>query len=100
MLKFGIVILANVQYTDTFETKKRPALVLFEEYGNVVCAGVTSNLKMEGISLSKSEGALTDSIIKLNYIFTIPEQAIEKVLFTISNEKKRIVKDELIKKIV
>ncbi len=100
MLKFGLVILANVQYTDTFETKKRPAVVLFEEYGNIICAGITSNLKMEGISLSKNEGALQESIIKLNYLFTIPEQAIEKVLFTISKEKKKIIKEELIKKMV
>ena len=74
MLRFGLVILAKVQYTDTFETKKRPALVLFEEYGNVICAGITSNLNMEGIPLPKSEGALQESVIKLNYIFTIPEQ--------------------------
>ncbi len=100
MLKVGSVIIVNVQYTDTFETKKRPALVLFEEYGNVVCAAVTSNLKMEGINLSKSEGALTESIIKLNYIFTIPEQSIEKVLFTLSNEKKKLIKEELSKKLV
>lgn len=100
MLKFGSVIIAKVQYTDTFETKKRPALVLFEEYGNAVCAAITSNLKMEGISLSKSEGALTDSIIKLNYVFTIPEQSIEKVLFTISNEKKKLIKEEIIKKLI
>ncbi len=99
MLRFGLVILAKVQYTDTFETKKRPALVLFEEYGNVICAGITSNLNMEGIPLPKSEGALQESVIKLNYIFTIPEQAIEKVLFTITNEKKKIIKEELINKI-
>ena len=32
MLKFGDVILAEIQFTDTFETKKRPAVVLFEEF--------------------------------------------------------------------
>ncbi|MFH1270668.1 MAG: hypothetical protein ABII03_03460 [Nanoarchaeota archaeon] len=36
MHKFGEVVLASVQYADTFEIKKRPALVLFEELGNVV----------------------------------------------------------------
>ena len=36
MHKFGEIILANIQFTDTFEIKKRPALVLFEEYGNVL----------------------------------------------------------------
>ncbi|MEK6811768.1 MAG: hypothetical protein AABX96_04625, partial [Nanoarchaeota archaeon] len=65
MHKFGDVILAEVQYIDTFEVKKRPALVLFEEFGNVVCAAITSNLEMNGIILTKREGALVDSIIKL-----------------------------------
>ena len=66
MLKSGVVILAKVQYTDTFEIKKRPALVLFEEYENVVVAGITSNLEMKGISITKKEGAIKGSIIKIN----------------------------------
>ena len=32
MLKAGDVVLASIQFTDTFEIKKRPALVLFEEF--------------------------------------------------------------------
>lgn len=99
MHKFGEVILAQIQYTDTFEIKKRPALVLFEEQGNVVVLGVTSNLKMEGIPISKKEGALKDSIVKLNYIFTISEKMAEKVLFVLSKGKKELVKSELIKRI-
>lgn len=99
MHRFGEVILAQVQYTDTFEIKKRPALVLFEDKGNIVAAGITSNLKMEGISLTKKEGAIKESIIKLNYIFTISEKMIETVLFSISEEKKKIIKNELIKRI-
>ena len=71
MLKAGDVIVASVQFTDTAEVKTRPAVVLFEELGNVVIAGITSNLKMKGIPLSKIEGAVKDSVIKLNYIFTI-----------------------------
>ena len=99
MHRFGEVILAEVQYTDTFEVKKRPALVLFEEQGNVVVAGITSNTNMEGVKLYKKEGAIRDSIIKLNYIFTISEKMIEKVLFSITNEKKQIVKNEFLKRI-
>jgi len=98
MKNFGDVILANVQFTDTFEIKKRPALVLFEEQGNVVVAGITSNLKMKGIFLSKKEGAIKDSIIKLNYLFTISEKMIEKFLFRISEGKKDLFKKELMKK--
>lgn len=99
MPKFGDVVLAEMQFIDTFETKKRPALVLFEEYGNVVVAGITSNLEMEGIPLYKKEGAIKDSVIKLNYIFTITERMIKKNLFSISSEKKKIVASEFMKKL-
>jgi len=99
MLKPGDVILVKVQYTDTFEVKIRPALVLFEEYGNVVVAGITSSKKMRGIPILKKEGAVKDSIIKLNYIFTISEDAISKILFHLNSEKKKKVFDELTKRL-
>ena len=99
MLKSGDIVLTKVQFNDTFEIKKRPALVLFEEYDNVVVAGVTSNVEMKGIKITKKEGAVKDSVIKLNYIFTISKIMIEKVLFSLSKEKRKIVFDELIKKL-
>jgi len=99
MHRFGEVILTSIQFTDTFEIKKRPALVLFEEYGNIIVVGITSNLDMKGVSLSKKEGAIKDSIIKLNYIFTISEKMAEKILFNISKEKKDLIKKQLVNKI-
>src|SRR5208337_5061735 len=99
MLKAGDVIVARVQFTDTAEVKARPAVVLFEELGNIVIAGITSNLKMKGIPLSKSEGALKDSVIKLNYIFTISDEMVSKVILHLSKEKKRLIFDELSKKL-
>ncbi len=99
MPKAGDIVLATVQFTDTFETKKRPALVLFEEFGNVVVAGITSNTEMDGISLTKKEGAVKDSIIKLNYIFTISKMMIEKTLFSLSKEKKKLVFNEMVKRL-
>ncbi|MBI4440476.1 type II toxin-antitoxin system PemK/MazF family toxin [Candidatus Woesearchaeota archaeon] len=99
MPKPGDVVLAQVQFVDTFEVKKRPALFLFEEYDNVVVAGITSNTEMKGISLTKKEGAIRDSVIKLNYIFTISKAMIEKVLFSLTNEKKTLVYNELLKKL-
>ena len=99
MYKFGDIILAEMQFIESFETKKRPAMVLFQEQGNVVVAGITSNLKMQGISLSKKEGAIKESVIKLNYIFTISELMIEKLLFHVSEEKKALVREELLKRI-
>ncbi len=99
MLKFGDVVLAQIQFVDTFELKTRPALVLFEEYGNVVVAGITSNKEMEGISLTKKDGAIKESVIKLNYIFTISEKMVQKELFKLTSEKKKIIISEFVKKL-
>ena len=97
MYKSGDVILAQIQFTDTFEIKKRPSVVLFENYGNFIVAGITSNLRMEGIMLTKDEGVIKESIIKLNYIFTISNKMIVKKIFSLSVEKKKLLYDELIK---
>ena len=99
MLKPGDIIVARVQFTETAEVKIRPAVVLYEELGNVVIAGITSNLKMKGIPLTKSEGAIKDSIIKLNYIFTISEEMVSKVVFHLSKEKKYLIFEELTNKL-
>lgn len=99
MLKSGDVVLTSIQFADTSEIKVRPALVLFEEYDNIVVAGITSNLKMEGIKILKKDGAIKDSVIKLNYIFTISRGMISKVLFHLSQEKKRSVLKELTNKL-
>lgn len=99
MPKFGDVVLAEVQFVDTFETKKRPALVLFEEFGNIVVAGITSNAEMKGIPLLKKEGAAKDSVIKLNYIFTISEKMVKKALFSVSAEKKKLIVSDFTKKL-
>ena len=99
MLRAGDVIVATVQFTDTAEVKVRPAVVLFEELGNIVIAGITSNLKMKGIPLSKSEGAIKDSVIKLNYIFTISNEMVSKVILHLSNEKKSLIFEELSKRL-
>ena len=99
MHSFGEVVLAEVQFTDTFEIKIRPALILFEEKGNVVVSGITSNLQMKGIPLTKKEGSLKESIIKLNYIFTISEKMVKKTLFSLSKEKKALIKSELTSKL-
>lgn len=99
MHKAGEVVLTKVQFTDTFEVKRRPAVVLFDEFNNVVVAGITSNLEMKGIPLTTKEGAVKNSVIKLNYIFTVSELMIEKVLFSLSKEKKQIVYEGLIERL-
>ena len=95
----GEVIIARVRFADDQGSKIRPALVLFEELGNVVIAGVTTNLRMKGVPISKSEGAAQDSIIKLNYIFTITNDVVLKTVFHLSSEKKRMVLNELTEKL-
>ena len=97
--KFGDIILAEVQYSDTFEVKKRPALVLFEEFGNIIVAGITSNINMKGIEIKKEEGLPKDSIIKINYIFTISEKMVLTKLFSISEDKKSLFKKQLMNKL-
>jgi len=98
-LKNGDVIIAKVQFTDSSEFKVRPAVVLFEEHSNVIVAGVTSNLAMKGIPLTKKDGAVKDSVIKLNYIFSISEIMVSKVLFHLSSEKKKLIFNELMKRL-
>lgn len=97
--KLGEVVLAHVQFTDTFEVKLRPAVVLFEEYGNVVVAGITSNTEMRGIAVTRAEGAVKDSVIKLNYLFTISEAMIKKTLFTLSDSKRKQLVDGLVQRL-
>ena len=99
MYRFEQVVLASVQYVDTFEIKRRRALVVFEDMGNVVVAGITSNPKMKGIELSKKEGAIKNSVVKVNYIFTISEKMVERVLFSVSKEKKDVIRKELIRRL-
>ena len=99
MHELGEVVLAQIQFTDTFEVKIRPAVVLFEEYDNIVVAGITSNTTMKGIPLTKKDGAIKDSVIKTNYIFTISENLIKKKLFTLPKNKKEILVQEIIKKL-
>ena len=98
MHDFGDIVLSKIQFPDTFEVKRRPVLVLFEEYGNIVVAGVTSNLDMKGIKLTKKEGAMKESVVKLNYVFTISEKMVEKFLFKIPDNKKEIIKKEFFNK--
>mgnify|MGYP001562236412 CR=1 FL=1 len=100
MHKFGEVILAQVQFVDALEIKSRPALVLFEKENNIVVAGITSNLERNGIKLTKKEGAIKESIIRLNYLFTISEGMIKRTLFQISTAKKKEIREKINSKLI
>ncbi len=54
---------------------------------------------MKGIPLSRKDGAVKDSVIKLNYIFTISPSVITKTLFHLPEEKKRLIFVELFKRL-
>ena len=98
-LEFGDVILTQIQFVDTYEIKVRPAVVLFEEFGNVVVVALTSNPEMRGIKLTKKDGAMKDSVVKLNYIFTISERMVKKILFRLGEEKKEEIREEIFRKL-
>ena len=99
MPRAGDIVITRVRFADNEGSKIRPALILFEEHGNVIIAGITTNLRMNGIPIVRSEGAAQDSVIKLNYIFTITNDSILKAVFTLSKEKREIVLEELYKKL-
>ncbi len=67
-VKAGQVVLIDFPFIDNSSSKVRPAFVLFSDFENVVVIGITSNLKMSGILLTKKDGLYKDSILKLNYI--------------------------------
>lgn len=99
MPRTGDIVITRVRFADNEGSKIRPALILFEEHGNVIIAGITTNLRMNGIPIVRSEGAAQDSVIKLNYIFTITNDSILKTVFTLSKEKREMVLEELHKKL-
>ncbi|MFT4310988.1 MAG: type II toxin-antitoxin system PemK/MazF family toxin [Candidatus Woesearchaeota archaeon] len=99
MPKAGDIVLVQIQFIDTHDIKIRPAMILFSEYNNIVVAGITSNTTMQGIPLTIQEGAIKDSVIKINYIFTISPHMIQKILFSVTQQKKQAVFQALINKL-
>ncbi len=94
-LQSGDVILVTIQFTDTLKIKTRPAVILYQEYNNIIIAGITSNLHMQGVPLSMDEGAIKPSVIKLNYIFTVSEVLVKRKLFSLGPMKKQQIFDAL-----
>ncbi len=95
----GDVVITTFPFVDSSKVKKRPALVLFEDENNVVAAGITSNLNHRGILLTEKDGMIKDSVIKLNYIFTLKKIFLEKKIAKLNVKKKRTVYDGLNKKL-
>lgn len=55
MPRSGDAVIACVQFADSGQIKRRPAVVLFEELGNSIVAGVTSNVRMKGILFQRAK---------------------------------------------
>lgn len=95
MYRAGDVVTVKARFSESGETKNRFALVLYEEFGNVVIAGITSNPYAKGIALTKKEGMPKDGVIKLNYLFTVGEEALFGPIFRLGREKKKHVIGEM-----
>ncbi|HRS42344.1 MAG TPA: type II toxin-antitoxin system PemK/MazF family toxin [Candidatus Diapherotrites archaeon] len=89
--KVGQVVLIDFPFIDNTSSKVRPALVLFSEYGNIILAAITSNKKASGIKLTKADGLLYDSTIKLNAIFTLPKEMIIMHICDLNQAKRKEV---------
>jgi mRNA interferase MazF len=90
-VKAGEIVLIDVPFIDNSNSKIRPAFVLFSDFENIVVIGITSNLKMSGIRLTKGEGLIKESILKLNYIFTLPKHTvIQKICYLCYSKRKEI----------
>lgn len=96
LLNFGDIVLVEVPFTDKDEIKLRPAMVLFEEFDNVVIIGITSNIKMDGIFIPKEEGLIIDSVLKLNYIFTIDKKRIKSKITKLSEKLLKKICEKII----
>ncbi len=97
MYNSGDVVVVTAKLSEFGEEKKRLAVVLYEEFNNVVVAGITANPYAKGIPLPKKEGVQMDSTVKLNYVFTVSEDMLSKPLFRLSRERKKVVFGELMK---
>ena len=82
------VVITRVKFTDYDDSKISPILILLEGWGGVVLAWITTNRRMNGIIISRSYEAAQDSVIKLNYIFTITNEAIIETVFHLDLKKE------------
>ncbi|MFH1649749.1 MAG: hypothetical protein ABIA93_04325 [Candidatus Woesearchaeota archaeon] len=88
-----------MKFVETDSYKRRPALVLYQEHRNLVVAGITSNLLMEGISLTREEGFQFDSVLKLNYIMTVVSTSALQI-FRLSMGKQEFVRDAIVSRLI
>jgi len=91
IFKAGQVVYVNVPFTGNKGQKLRPALIINVYKDDIIILPITSNLRSNGILITKSDGAAEDSIIKLNNIFTISKDQIMHVFFELEKNKRKEV---------
>ena len=96
MYNAGDVVVSFFPYADSDGEKARPAVVLFEDKGNIIMAGITSNPNMKGIPLTTSEGMVVNSVIKTNYIYTTSETFIKKRVTVLSIQKRKALFEAMV----
>lgn len=100
--KFGVVVLIAFPFTDLKQTKKRPALVLFNSEDNdIVLCRITSQSAQNEFDIIiddwKTCGLLLPSCVRLQKIVTAEKSNIEKVLGKLSVETKQKIKTGILK---
>lgn len=87
--KFGDIVLIHFPFSDSSETKKRPALIIKDtKDGDVIVSRIKSQLKdtTEDIEIVnwKESGLLIISTIRIHKIATINKKLIERKLGSLS----------------
>lgn len=98
--KFGDMVLIHFPFSDTSETKKRPALIIKDtKDGDVIVNRITSQLKdtAEDIEIVnwKESGLLIQSTIRIHKIATINKKLIERKLGSLSKLDSDSVSGEI-----
>ncbi|MHA1733388.1 MAG: type II toxin-antitoxin system PemK/MazF family toxin [Promethearchaeota archaeon] len=96
----GDIVLVEVPFPDRTGSKRRPFLVVQVSGNNVVGLAITSQLRQgpRGVLITKEEGILKDSVILLDYAFTIDRSSIEGELLRCPRTLRAAVFCELVAK--
>ena len=83
MFKKGDIVVIPVPFTDNATVKKRPAVVLFNNFGDVLVAQITSKVYSDNLSFKLMPADVSVALPKQSYVriyklFVMQEYLIEK----------------------
>lgn len=98
-LSFGDVVLLRFPFTDGSSVKKRPALILADTNDNdIVVCRITSKIYDSEFDLRisnwKDSGLLQYSVIRLHKIATLEKSLAERIIGSIDEELRNMVKNK------